>query len=340
MLGFRFVKVQPTEHLLLYRKGQIVKDGPGQAAWYFAPTSSLVRVPLASLEAPFIFNEVTADFQQISVQGQLSYRIADPRKISQLLNYTLQPNGRDYASEDPEKLPQRLVTQTQVFVGALVRQMTLPKALAATQDLVEQVKASLQRCDAVASLGIEIMALSILAIKPTPDTSRALEAEAREAILRKADEAVYSRRNAAVEQERAIKENELNTEIAVEDKKRQIREAQMEAEKSVQRKQHELHEAEMATKIALEEQNKALVTLAAENSRVEADAKAYGMSAAMKAIAAVDPKTLQALASVGMDPSRLIATAFRELAEGAERIGELNVSPELLRELMGHRGQK
>jgi len=48
-------------------------------------------------------------------------------------------------------------------------------------------------------------------------------------LLREADEATYARRNAAVEQERTIKENELNTEIAIEDKKHQMREAEMAA---------------------------------------------------------------------------------------------------------------
>src|SRR5205814_7155120 len=90
----------------------------------------------------------------------------------------------------------------------------------------------------VAALGLEVLGLSLLAIKPTPDTARALEAETREQLLKEADEAIYARRNSAVEQERAIKENELNTEIAVENKKRQIRETQMEAERTVQEKNH------------------------------------------------------------------------------------------------------
>jgi hypothetical protein len=186
----------------------------------------------------------------------------------------------------------------------------------------------------ITSLGIEVLGLSILAIKPTPETSRALEAEAREQILREADEAVYARRNAAVEQERSIKENELNTEIAVENKKRQIKETQMEAEKSVQQKKREIREAEMATQIALEQQNRELVSLATANAREEADAKAYAIGAVMEALAQADPKVLQALTSVGMEPDRLVALAFRELAEGADKIGQLNVSPDLLRELL------
>lgn len=68
-------------------------------------------------------------------------------------------------------------------------------------------------------LGIEVMGLSILAILPNKETMRALEAQAREEILRNADHALYERRNASIEQERRVKENELNTEIAVETKK-------------------------------------------------------------------------------------------------------------------------
>ena len=85
-------------------------------------------------------------------------------------------------------------------------------------------------------LGIKIFGLSILNILPNKETSRALEAHAREQILKMADEAVYERRNASIEQERKVKENELNTEIAIENKKRQIKETQLETEKAVKQK--------------------------------------------------------------------------------------------------------
>jgi hypothetical protein len=337
MLGFRFVKVQPTEYLLLHRRGKVVREGAGQAVFYFAPLAAVVRVPLASVDSPFIFKEVTSDFQEVTIQGQLTYRVADPKRLCQLLDYTLASNGRDYASEDPTKLPQRLVNHLQVLTRSSMKAMNLRQALAASHELVATMRTALQQSEAVAALGIEILGLSILAVKPTPETARALEAEAREQILREADQAIYARRNAAVEQERAIKENELNTEIAVENKKRQIREAQMEAEKAVQQKQHELQTAEMAAKIDLEERNRQLVGLATENARQEADAKAYAVAAVMKAMANVDAKTLQALASVGMDSSQLIALAFRDLADSAGKIGQLNVSPDLLRELLAGR---
>ena len=111
--------------------------------------------------------------------------------------------------------------------------MSLREALGSSAALVAALRTGLQEAGAIRALGIEILDLSILAMKPMPETARALEAQAREAILRHADEAIYSRRHAAVEQERAIKENELDTEIAVEMKKRRIRETQMDADKAV-----------------------------------------------------------------------------------------------------------
>lgn len=334
MLGMMFIKVQPTEYILLYRRGRLIREGEGLSFFYFAPTSSLVRVPCASVDLPFIFEEVTSDFQNITIQGQVTYRITEPKKLSKLMNFTLAADGKDFASDDPHKLPQRLINHTQVLTRTSLESMPLRKALGCSDSLVEFLKTGLQKTDAINSLGIEVLGLSILAIKPTPETLRALEAEAREEILLKADEAIYSRRNAAVEQERAIKENELNTEIAVENKKKQIKEAQMEAEKSVQEKKRELREAEMNTKTFLEKQKRELVNLATENLRHEADAKAYGISVMMKALSDTDPKTLQILANRDMDPSQLVAQAFKELAEGADKIGQLNVSPDLLQSLI------
>lgn len=334
MFGIQFIKAEPTEFVLQFKHGKVVREGAGLSFFCFAPTTSLVLVPIGSIDVPFIFEEVTSDFQQVTVQGQLTYRVADPKKLSQLMNYTLAPGGKDYTSDDPQKLPQRLINHAQVLTRALLKALPLRNALGQSDSLVSSLRQGLQDSEIIKSLGIEILGLSILAIKPTPETARALEAEAREQILREADQAIYARRNAAVEQERSIKENELNTEIAVENKKRQIKETQMDAEKSVQQKKHEISEEEMAARIALEKKNKDLVALSTANAREEADAKAYAVAAIMKALAQTDPKIIQALASVGMKPGQLVALAFKELAENADKIGQLNVSPELLRELL------
>lgn len=319
MFGIRYIKAQPTTYIFQYRNGKIVRQGGGLSFFCYAPTTTLVAVPLASTDVPFIFEEASGDFQEISIQGQVTYRISDPLKTSQLLNFTIDPTRQQYVSDDPEKLSQRVINVVKVLTRKELRSLSLREALRSSDQIVQQVQAGLPKSTEIASLGLEILGLSILAIKPTPDTARALEAETREKLLMEADDAIYLRRNAAVEQERRIRENELNTELAIQEKQRQ------------------LGEAKMASKIALEVQNKELVALSVENQKNQSDAQAYAISTMMNAISGADPKVVQALASVGMKPNQLMALAFQGLADKADKIGQLNVSPDLLRELMDKR---
>ena len=72
MLGIRYLKVPPTTHVMQFKRGQVVRQGAGLSFFYFAPNSVLVQVPLASVDVPFVFNEVTADFQDATIQGELT----------------------------------------------------------------------------------------------------------------------------------------------------------------------------------------------------------------------------------------------------------------------------
>lgn len=334
MLGLKFIKSNPTTHLIAFRGGRIVRQGAGLSLFYYAPTTSLVAVPIQSREVPFIFEKVTSDFQTVSVQGQLSYRIADPERTARSLNFTLRPGGKGYESDEPEKLHERVVAFAQVAIQRLVHETPLTEAIRSAGPFATRVLKDFRESSELSTLGVEIQGLAILAIKPTPETARALEAKAREAILLEADSAIYARRNAAVENERSIKQSELDTEVAVEQKKRIIRETQMDAEASVQRRKAQLREADLTANIQLEEQRKQLVHANAENTRTAAEAEAFRMAASIKALQSADPRVIQALASVGMEPRQLIAQAFGGLAERAEKIGQFNLSPDLLQTLL------
>ena len=334
MFGFRFIKFQPSEYVLKYRNGKIVKEGAGISFYYYAPATSIVVVPVGSVDAPFIFEEVTSDFQTVTVQGQITYRVVDQKKLAGLLNYTRDMKGKGYISDDPQKLPQRVINIVRVLTKRTLEGLQLKDAIKSSEALAKGILNEIRDNEEINLLGIEILGLSILAILPNKETSRALEAQAREQILKKADEAIYERRNASIEQERRVKENEFNTEIAIENKKKQVRETQLEAERAVQQKKNQLKEEQMNFETTLEEKKKDLIELTVQNSKAEADAKAYELSAVMKALEGINPNVIQSLASIGMKPNKLIAIAFQELAEKAGQIGQLNISPDLLQELM------
>lgn len=55
---------------------------------------------------------------------------------------------------------------------------------------------------------------------------KALEADYREGLQRRADQAIYARRAAAVAEERKIKQSELDTEVELEERRRELVEMQ------------------------------------------------------------------------------------------------------------------
>ena len=333
MFYFKYIKTDPNTCLMQFKSGKLVREGRGQSFFYFAPTSVLTAVPVGSQEVPFMFTEVTKDFQEVTVQGQFIYQVIDARKLSELMNFSLKSDGKTYQSDDPKKLSNRLVNLVQVKVRAMVQQMELRDVLASSDSLVTNLRQELSSSAVLDSMGISVLDIAIVAIKPTPETSRALEAAVREKLLQEADEAIYIRRNASVEQERAIKENELLTDIAVEQKKREIEETKREATRAIQEKDRVIQQEGLEGDIQLEDKRKALVELASENSRQEADDAAYAISASMEALANVDSRILEAITSAGMSPEQMISQAFRELARSSGKIGELNISPDLLQSL-------
>ncbi|MCB9862742.1 MAG: SPFH domain-containing protein, partial [Phycisphaerales bacterium] len=289
----------------------------GLSFFYWSLRSEIIRVPLTSTDVPYAFSEITADFQDVTVQGELTYRIVDPERVAGILDFSVDSRSR-YRSDDPTKLSDRLIHPAQTLTRTFTHRLPLQDLLLKTAELSTHVLDGLRQSEVVGELGTEVISFNVLSIAPAPDMTKAIQAESRESLLRRADEAAYARRNAAVEMERQIKENELNTEIAVAQKRRTVL------------------ETEMAGQISVEQQRAELVESRVANQRKESEAQADALKAVVDAIKDADWKTLMA-ATGNMDPRLNIAIAFRELAERAENIGNLNITPDLLEHLM-HRG--
>jgi hypothetical protein len=95
-------------------------------------------------------------------------------------------------------------------------------------------------------------------------------------------------------------------------------------------KEQEMNAEKLKFKVLMEEKNKELVDLKARNEKIEADTKAYSLREIMKVYESVDPEVLKALSNAGFDSNRLMALAFQGIADHAEKIGNLNITPDLL----------
>lgn len=257
---FSFFKAEPTEYILVYNNGRITRQGAGRAFWYWEPSTSIALVPVATTDALFVLNEATGTFQAVTLQGQVTYRIVAPQTIAGLLNFTINPRTRKHLSDDPAKLNQRIINIVQANVRSQLQQYTLEEALRSSAALARVVLSQMNDELALKALGVECLSLFFTAIKATPEITKSLEAEYREALQQRADQAIYARRANAVEQERKIKQNEVSTEVDL-----------------AQRRQE-------------------LVRLQGENARQQAEFQAEANRITLATYAAVDPRLLLALA--------------------------------------------
>lgn len=337
MFGIKHIKFDSMTYVLHFKNGNIKREGRGLSFFYFAPNSSIAAIPMGSNDLPFVFNESTNDYQTVTIQGQISYKINNPKTLADVLDFTVQDNGQ-YKKNDIEKLNQRIINEAQTATSAYIHGIKLKEAIRSAKAIEENITEGLKSSTAIGMLGIEILGANILAIQATPEMARALETETREKLQQEADLAVYERRNFAVEQERIIKESELNTEIAVEEKQKQIAEKKMESDVQKAENQRKLREMQLEADISVENQRKSLIEQKTENDKKEADTKGYVLETTLKPYRDMDWKTLTALNN-NSDPRFNISLAFRELADNAEKIGNLNISPDLLDSILNEKGK-
>lgn len=330
MFGFKFFKADPSTFAIKSVNGKASRMGKGISFWYYKPTTSVAVLPVNSQEAPFIFNLQTSDFQSLRIQGQVSFLIKSPEVTASALNYSLAEDGKSYVSEDPMKLNDRVLRVVQTIIQNQIQRTKLRESLLTSEPLLELLQRELAQNESLLALGVEAMDISIAAITPSPETAKALEAEARESILKEADDAIYARRKFSVEQERTIREAELDTDLSVQQKEQELEEARMENQKQLLREEAAIEQERLQSEVDAETKRQELVSLSVENQRSQAEADAYTISEKMKAYRELPVESLKAMALAQMTPEQLMATAFESLAVNANKIGELNISPDLI----------
>jgi regulator of protease activity HflC (stomatin/prohibitin superfamily) len=219
---FRYYKGDPSTYTICFKDGKVARHGAGINFWFSPLTTTISAIRITSQESHFVFSETTADFQEVAIQGALAYRLAQPLDIAARLDYTVDPFRKGYKSEDPGKVVQRVINVVQEHTRALVSRMALENVLTSVgglaRDVLGQVSAGLD----LSSLGVVIEGLHFTSIKATPAMQKALEADFRESLSKRADQAIYDRRKAAVEEERKIRESEMNTEVELENRKKAL----------------------------------------------------------------------------------------------------------------------
>ncbi len=239
----RYFKGEPNSYVIQYKNGRIKKHGKGLEFWYMPYNTSISALRAASLDAPFIFNEATLNFQQVAIQGQVTFRLQAPLKTAEFLDFDIDLKTQQYRHKGPEKLNQRVINAVQAFTRKAINGLNLEQTLTRVKEIANEVQTHVQNEAGLKQLGVIIESLYFTAISPTPEMQKALEAEYRERLQQNADKAIYERRAASVEEERKIRQREMETDIDLENQRKNL--VEMQAENSIKLAEAEAKADEM-----------------------------------------------------------------------------------------------
>ena len=188
-----YFKGEPSQHVIVYRSGKIVCEGLGLSLWYLPHRTSIAAIPVVSQDVPFVFNETTANFQDITIQGMLTYRLEKPLEIARHLDFTIVRKTGGFRTDDHEKPAQRLISAVQTHTRGRINELSLEDALVKVKALSDLALERVNEEPDLAELGIVLERLHFMNVAATPEMHKALEADYRESLQRRADQAIYAR---------------------------------------------------------------------------------------------------------------------------------------------------
>ncbi|MFI5977237.1 SPFH domain-containing protein [Streptomyces sp. NPDC051452] len=332
--GWRHLRGTPTAHIRYHRSGRLVHDGLGLSFWFRPLTATLCEVPVDDRELAMTFHALTADFQDVTVQATVTYRLGDPALAATRLDFSIDPDTGVWRGTPLEQLATMLTETAQEHALDVLARTPLAAALTDGVGAVrERLAAGLAAEPRLPATGVEVVAVRVVALRPEPEVERALRTPAREQVQQEADRATYERRAVAVERERTIAENELASRIELARREERLveqrgtnarREAEEQAAADAVRADAEAARME---RLAQAEAAKAvrLARAEAEKARELGAARAEARAAWLRVHAEVDAAVLHAL------------TGMR-LAESVPNIDSVTISPDVLTGLLAKLG--
>jgi len=309
----RHLRADAGVHVMRFRNGRPVKSGRGLAFWFLPHRASIAELPVDDRNMVLFFKGRSKDFQAVAVQGNLNWRVADPNVLGMRVDFSIDLKTGRYTGKPVEQIEALLTGMSQQLATQYFAQHTVHELLdAGIEPLRGRLEQGLGASERLAAMGIEIVAIRLVAIAPSTELERALQTPTFEGLQQKADEAVFERRALAVEKERAIAENELHNKIEL-----------------------ARREQELIAQEATNARNRA------EGARDAAQIAADGDASRIRTVEQASVDMEQARIAIYRDLSShvLLGLAAREFAGKLSKIDQLNVTPDMLASVLAELGR-
>lgn len=322
----RHLRADPTVHVRHHRRGKLVHDGPAQAFWYLPDTAALAAIPIDDREQPVLCRGRTNDFQEVSVQATVSYRVADPALAAGRIDFGIDPWSGGWPNAPLDRLGELLTELAQQYAMDYLAGLTLAEALAeGAATPRERIGHGLATDPRLADTGIAVVAVRVVAVRAEPEMERALRTPARERVQQEADRATFERRALAVERERAIADNEMQNQIELARRERALVD-----QRGQNARARATEEAASAGITATSEAERAVLRAESDARRTRLLGEAEAASTKELGLARAESEAARLDAYRDLPAATLLAMAARELAGQLPQVGTLVITPDLV----------
>jgi regulator of protease activity HflC (stomatin/prohibitin superfamily) len=312
LFWMRHLRAESTSHILHYRKGALLREGRGLSFWFFPITAAVAEVPVDDRDLNYSFKGRTRDYQELSVQGVITYRVMDAKRLADRVDFAIDLERGRHLKQPLDQIAILLTGIAQQAALQVIAKTDVAELMVSGfGELAFCLEQALRGNEALLAIGIAVENVRIDELKPTVELERALQTPTRESLQQRADEATFRRRAMAVEKERAIAENELQTQVEL-----ARREESLIAQQGQNARQKVEREAEARRLgiVAVTEDKRIEAKASAERQEMEAEADA----AKQRILAAATIQDERAQAELAAERVRLegAAAADRVRFEG------------------------
>jgi regulator of protease activity HflC (stomatin/prohibitin superfamily) len=272
------------------------------------------------------------------VQLTVVYRFDDPQKAAVRSNFTIALNTGKWVEKPLDRIAGFWSQRVREPVRTALASIKLEDAVSGGIGTVQAAIIAALADDAeVAAMGLAVVGIAVSGVTPAPELVKAMETPTRESLQQKADQAVFERRALAVEKERAIKENELATQIEL---------ARRQDELIQRQNSNKIREAEgkAAAERMRVETEQALAALAAEGYGRDVRTRAQGDSEARRMLGESEAATETAKAHAwdNVRPEVMWAMAAQTMATKLQNIEHITITPDTFGPMLSKiiRGEK
>src|ERR1700712_2069065 len=100
----RHLRGTSTTHIRHLRRGRVAHEGVGLSFWFRPLSAVLSEIPVDDRELPLLIHARTADFQNVTVQATVAYRIVDPAVAASRLDFSIDPLKGSWRSNPLEAI--------------------------------------------------------------------------------------------------------------------------------------------------------------------------------------------------------------------------------------------